>query len=304
METLEINRFLTVLIVIFIIYFIFKNLNKDDIQYPKICWIFWNTEKLPPMIEKIKKYNERKLKNWDTRFLNSDTIYNYISKEEFPSGYDKLIPAHKADWIRLQLLHKYGGCWLDASIIINDSMGMDKIYDKSVKQNVDATLFQSDKLNSTFTHISGKEIPLHIDNWFILAPKKSKLIKLWLDEYTLAINMGLYEYKKMVMKYKFDHSKVKFYSKKDVYLLQHLCIQYLLQKKVMDVPNILFLNSVNDMFKLKVVCGLPKNVKKYEDNRLKCFEDKFNNDKRTKNIPYIKLTRRERSINIEKFLMT
>ena len=58
------------------------------------------------------------------------------------------------------------------------------------------------------------------------------------------------------------------------------------------------------MFKLKVVCGLPKNVKKYEDNRLKCFEDKFNNDKRTKNIPYIKLTRRERSINIEKFLMT
>lgn len=69
MDTFEINYFLTILIVIFIVYFILKSLYKDDNQYPKICWIFWNTEKLPPMIEKIKKYNQSKLKKLECFFL-------------------------------------------------------------------------------------------------------------------------------------------------------------------------------------------------------------------------------------------
>jgi hypothetical protein len=291
-----------ILLFVFIILYILINGFQKRYTYPKICWMYWDKKKLPNMIQKIHNYNKQKLEGWDIRYLNEQSVYEYIRKEDFPSGYQKLIPAHKADWIRLQLLHKYGGCWMDASIIINDYMAMDKIYDKSVKQYVDATLFQSDKFNSSFTHISGRKIPLVIDNWYILAPKNSIIISMWLDEYTKAIRMGLPEYKKFILREKIDISKIKFMSKEDIYLTQHACIQHIFQKKITDIPNILFLNSVDDMFKLKVVCGLPKNVKKYEDNRLKCFEDKINNDKRTKKIPYIKLTRKERSIDIEKFL--
>ena len=299
MDTFEINRFLTVLIVIFIIYFILKSLYKDDNQYPKICWIFWNTEKLPPMIKKIKKYNRSKLKNWDVRFLNSDTIYNYISKEEFPSTYDTLIPAHKADWIRLQLLHKYGGCWMDASIILNQDTAIDKIYDKSIQTGADLTVFTVSKLE--FTHKSGKKIPLHIDNWFILAPKNSKMIKLWLDEYTSAVNMGLLKYKKNAIKNNVDISKIWFSDKNCVYLTQHICIQYVLQKKILDIPHILFLDASQSMFKVKNICMSEINKKKY-GSRLKCIENKINHNKDIQNLPYIKLTRKERSINIDKLL--
>jgi hypothetical protein len=299
MDTLEINRFLTVLILIFIIYFILKSLYKDDNQYPKTCWIFWNTEKLPPMIHKIKKYNASKLKNWDVRFLNSDTIYNYISKEEFPSTYDKLIPAHKADWIRLQLLHKYGGCWMDASIILNQDTAIDKIYDKSVKTGSDLTVFTANK--SRFTHKSGKKIPLHIDNWLILAPKNSKMIKLWLDEYTSAVNMGLLKYKENAIKNNVDISKILFLDKNCVYLTQHICIQYLLQKKILDIPPILFLDASQSMFKVKNICKTEINIKKY-GSKLKCIENKMNHNKDIQSLPYIKLTRAERSINIDKLL--
>jgi mannosyltransferase OCH1-like enzyme len=159
MDTFEINRFLTVLIIIFIVYFIAKSLYKDVKTYPKIIWMYWDTKKLPHMIEKIKKYNEPKLKSWDVRFLNAETIYHYISKSEFPENYDKLLPAHKADWIRMCLLHKYGGCWMDAGIIINSPTGLDDIYDKMIKKQADLTVFKADinKDRMTFTHSSGKK---------------------------------------------------------------------------------------------------------------------------------------------------
>jgi hypothetical protein len=40
-------------------------------------------------------------------------------------------------------LYLYGGCWLDVSIIINQSQALDEIYQQSLTHHYDITLFQS-----------------------------------------------------------------------------------------------------------------------------------------------------------------
>jgi hypothetical protein len=252
---------------------------------------------MPSIIEGIKKYNMNKFPGWKPVYLNDKNLDDYIPKWAFPENYSNLIQAHKADWIRLYLLYRYGGCWLDCSIIINKSEALDDIYNKSQNVKADLTVFQSDLKNRTFTHISGRSVPLVIDNWLIFAPKNSIIIKLWLDEYTKAINMGFLEYKKnVVIKSGTDISKIYTTGDNDVYLTQHMCIEYILQKKIKNLPNIIFLNSFDSMFKLSILCdGKPSS----------CLEDKFNNDNATvKEIPYIKLTRHDRNIDITKFLNT
>jgi hypothetical protein len=256
---MNIDKIIIVVIFIIIIYLLVKYIANNAKEYPKIIWMYWDTEKKPEVIKKIIKHNDSRLKNWDIRFLNAQTVYNYIPKEEFPNGYDKLMPAHKADWIRMYLLNIYGGCWMDASIIINSPTVMDELYDKSLNTQADLTVFKADLLDKnkyTFIHSSGILLPLYIENWFIYAPKNSILIKLWLEEYTRAIKMGFTEYKKKAIEE--NVISVVFSNDEDVYLTQHLCIQYVLQKRIKDLPRILFLDALESMLKIR---SLPRFVK-------------------------------------------
>lgn len=306
-----------ILIVLLILYVNLNKLYKNDTKiYPKICWSYWDTKKLPSMIEKIKKNNKNKLKGWDVRFLNSDTISNYISKEEYPYGYNKLILAHQADWIRMYLLHKYGGCWMDASIILNSSTALDELYSKSVSTQSDITVFKASfhEKYRNFTHISGTELPLYIENWFIYAPKNSIILNLWFREFTKAVNIGLMEYKKEIIK-EGTNVIILYNNEDDVYKTQHACLQYILQKKLVTLPNILILDALENMFKIQLNdCMTEKSKKKYykeipnlpasEKRRnmiVTCFEDKMNTDPSVKKIPYIKLTRHDRKRDISKF---
>ncbi len=141
------------------------------------------------------------------------------------------------------------------------------------------------------------------------------MIKLWLDEFTHAINIGFLEYKKSVMRGN-DVSVIFFRNDTGVYLTQHLCIQNILQKKVKDIPPILFLDALKTMFKLQMVdCMTEENKEKYFEKGVqyntaserkmiaKCTGDKFLNDTvNVKKIPYIKITRYHKSNDIIKFL--
>jgi len=286
--------FCIVLISIFLIlFYCLYTLKKHSNYHVKICWLYWDKDRMPDLLENIKKYNAPSLAGWKVNYLNDDNLKQYIDASQFPKNYTKLIQAHKADWIRLYLLHQYGGCWLDISIIINDSKVLNKIYKKSLVHNYDITLFQTQLENKTFTHPSGAKIPLVLDNWFILAPLNSIIIKLWLEEFTDAIQIGFLKYKQKVQKMGTDISKIHFNNKKDIYLTQHVCIQHVLQHMT-TLPKILFYNSYDSMLKLQKMCNGVE----------QCVEDKLNNDPELKKLPFIKLTRHNRNnLNISKFFL-
>ena len=285
------KRIFTIIVCILILTIVITSIQSYRIRtkYPKIIWIFWDSDKLPKIIQQIKDYNKNKLKGWDVRFMNLNTVRDYIPDSVYPANYKDLVPANKSDWMRLYLLNKYGGCWLDAGIIINDTTILDKIYNESVATSSDLTAFKSSSKN--FTHKTGIEIPLIIDSWFLLAPVGSQIIQVWLDEITYAIDIGLLHYKRKVIKEGTDISRIQFKDENDTYLTVHICIEHILQKKLETVPRMLLLSSKDSMFKIQNECNW--------DND--CISHRMNNDPDSKSLPYIKLISKNRTMNLDKF---
>ncbi|MEI6806558.1 MAG: ricin-type beta-trefoil lectin domain protein [Myxococcaceae bacterium] len=109
-------------------------------QLPKIVWTYWDTgfENMPAFYKSNVDHWKKILgQEWSIRVLNliedKDSYFgNYLPKEEIPSislikskigdrdFEQKLNPTViESDFIRLELLAKYGGVWMDPSIMLH-----------------------------------------------------------------------------------------------------------------------------------------------------------------------------------------
>jgi hypothetical protein len=258
---------------------------------PKIVWLYWDDTKRPPLIEAIHKYNLAKMEGWDVRFLNKETIHKYVDAQEYPAGLTEQRIQHQSDWYRLYLLSNYGGCWMDASIILNDPGALDDIWARSTERRADIAIFGTSSYNEdegtvykTFTHAQGLDIPLAIDNWFIMAPLHSVIIEKWFDEFNTALKMGFLAYKRKCLEEGVDISVIYFADEEDTYLTMHICIEKIMQKELEEMPSILILKSCDSMFKLHEEC----------DWNQKCIEEAILNEE-SRDLPYIKLMSSNRS---------
>lgn len=278
------NKRLVVLLTVFFLCISVYLVYQTYYQYslPKTIWLYWDTAERPELINEIIRYNAPKFIDWNVIFLNKENVFNYVDRSQIPNGFNDLIVQHQSDWFRLYLLKKYGGCWLDMSIIVNNKSAFDTIWQKSQLIKSDLTGFVN--ISDYFTHKSGIKIPKLFDNWFIMAPKRSTLINLWFAEFDKAVSMGLLNYKKQCIADGIDISRIHFSDESDVYLTQHICIEKVLQ--TIDVlPSVYFIPSNDSMLKLQEGC-------KWENA---CVLDKMLHDPETKKLPYIKLIRHNRN---------
>lgn len=244
---------------------------------PRVIWSYWNDPQIPPKLKEILTQREKVLSRWDHRVLNEKSVYEYIPKDDFPEGYDTLIHQHKADWIRLYILKKYGGCWMDSSIIVNSDHELERLYTESLQRNSEFTGFylQANTLNSVkYTYI---------ENWFIMAPVKSKVISLWYEEFTEAVRIGFLPYRKKVSS-AINVSNL-YGGEDDTYLTQHAALQYVLQTRLPTKPNILIFDASDTMFKPHIDC-------KWDSS---CVVKYIRETPKDKQPPYIKLRGNERS---------
>lgn len=265
-------------------------LHVPDSSIPKIAWLYWDKDTKTQLIQQIEDYNRSRLSGWDVRFLNARTMYDYVSPRDVPSGFKTLITQHQSDWLRLYLLRKYGGCWLDASIVFNDPAALDRIWTESQERASIFTGFAT-ALQHTYKHSSGRVMPLVIDNWFIMAPPNSPVIELWYTEFEKAIQIGFLSYKRAAIRDGVDISAIYFKNDEDVYLTQHICIQKVFQKYIHDIPSILLLKSSDSMFAIQDKC-------KWDDV---CIQNVFLNDPKTRELPYIKLIGGNRGMDLSSY---
>jgi mannosyltransferase OCH1-like enzyme len=254
---------------------IFEKFDFNNYTLPKIIWVYWHNEKeMPLCISNIRKNNTQVIKSWEIILLTDNTLSDYIPTKKMPS-FDGLCTAQKADWIRLYLLEKYGGCWCDAGIILNDELAIDKLRDESITKQSLFTGFYYEKF------IAKNNIFSYVENWFIIAPKNSSIIKTWRQEFERAMNMGFMKYKRSVLKKnkKLNLKKI-FPHRRDTYLTMHGCFYYISEQFNQSIKNhILLYRAEDSMFKLQEECN-------WEN---KCMHNKLDNDKSVKTIPYIKL---------------
>lgn len=152
---------------------------QDDpqIQEERKVWICWfqGIENAPQIVRKC--YQSLKLNITDRQIvlITEENYKEYVSfPEEIQKKMDRRIisGAHMADLLRLELLSRYGGTWIDATILCTGECPLYML-------DADLFVFQNLKpgLNGAATCAS---------NWFITARPGNKIINL-----TLAL---LYEY--------------------------------------------------------------------------------------------------------------
>jgi len=270
------NIFIVFLIIIIISILIYKSVNyftNSVYNLPKIIWTHWdNMDTAPLIIKNILELRQQKLTDWKINIINDSNIDSYIDKNAYPKNYNTLIPAHKADWIRLFLLNKHGGLWMDSGIIINDASELNKLYNDSILYQSEFTGFYLDSKTINNDHTT------FIENWFIMAPMNSRIIKAWFNEFELAIKMGFLNYRHENIKKGVVADQVYLWGETDVYLTMHAALQKILQLK--DVPDakIIIIKAEDTMFKIHSDCNWDNN----------CIYNKLKNEN-LKHIPYIKL---------------
>jgi len=79
----------------------------------KVIWIYWNTgiDNAPRLVKECVNSWIEKNPDWDVKLLDDESLYHYLTIDHIPN----LSTAHFSDLLRLELLCKYGGLWVDAT---------------------------------------------------------------------------------------------------------------------------------------------------------------------------------------------
>ena len=151
-----------------------EEINRTDSEIKhekeKVVWVLWyqGIDNAPQLVKNCYKSMQDKLKGYEIRLLDENTWSDYIELPEyiikkFKEG--KITHAFLSDLIRLELLIKYGGTWMDATIMcMSDDV-------PSFYLDSDLFMFQAIYADNVNTASS-------IDNYFITARSGNKLLRM------------------------------------------------------------------------------------------------------------------------------
>jgi len=145
-------------------------------EIPKIIWSYWADENQPELVQKcINSWKEHN-SDYEIRILNKNTVSSWVPELKLGELKHNDKPARESDFVRLAVLPKYGGFWVDASIGMTDSLN-------SIRDNKKGYEFIGYYLEG-FT--SRPEYPV-IESWFFACVPGSLFVQRWRDEF-MSIN--------------------------------------------------------------------------------------------------------------------
>jgi len=235
---------LIIIIIICIIYYninqkvnkeIFIDRSKQTLIQKKI-WTYWHDDLLPEIIQKCIKTWRLHNPDYDIQILNNLNYKKYIKGCDILSYPASRFHQRVSDFMRIHVLNQQGGIWLDASIILNESL------DWVLKK------YNEGKYEFIGYHIASKETKPEypvIENWFMAAPLGSGFIRKWLEKFLESNNYDSdYDYLLSLETNKVDLQLIS----KSGYLSMHYAAQYVLQKEmsIEDIKTRLYLEKAED----------------------------------------------------------
>ena len=187
-----------------------------------IVWICWlqGIENAPDLVKACINSVYLNLKQNDIRLISESNLRDYISFPEYieQKYRDGIIgKAHYSDLIRTELLCKYGGLWLDATVLCTSG--------EIPKTISDSELFVYQTLNLDRSDF----LPILGSNWLIKANKNNPIMMLtrellfryWKDENQTADYFIFHILFSMAAnKYKEDWEKIPVFSNQPPHVLQ------------------------------------------------------------------------------------
>ena len=136
-----------------------------DYNFTIFC--YWEDEELPPLIKKCLE-TWKKINKFKIIVLNKNNYKNYVNYDDYKNIDRKFCSVTKfTDYLRFDLINKYGGIWMDISIIVLKDLNWIEQFNYNV-------IF-----NNT---INMKDGEICMESWFFSAKKGNPLIKLIRDD--------------------------------------------------------------------------------------------------------------------------
>jgi mannosyltransferase OCH1-like enzyme len=96
--------------------------NVININTEKNIFLYWVGKEynLILILRKLIYLHSNDGRNYKVHLINHDNIKDYL--DSIPEFFYNFIPAHQADYARVNLIYKYGGIWLDSDTLVMDNL--------------------------------------------------------------------------------------------------------------------------------------------------------------------------------------
>mmetsp|Transcript_24402 Transcript_24402/g.36856 ORF Transcript_24402/g.36856 Transcript_24402/m.36856 type:complete len:435 (-) Transcript_24402:2316-3620(-) len=143
----------------------------------KIIWGFWHSkgsgknqkhenskQNLPPLCQlALGSWKAHHGSDWKIIILNDDNFQRYVPSSDIPANFSSLSPQHRCDILRISVLIRYGGVYMDMTTIVLKSL--DPFFENPTEQN--NTLYLTAPLE--FTNPTMGSLP---NNSLLIAPQR------------------------------------------------------------------------------------------------------------------------------------
>ena len=280
--------FIIIILILYYLYHIITRNNKIDIKYiyndidspknilPKIIFMYWHEKEITNELVKTNIDFIKTIlpKDFNLIVYNDETIKNELSSEEYEIK-NKSVIQHFSDIIRIKLLKKYGGTWMDSSILIKDFSFLETIYTKYNDKPFDVFMYISNVFNG-----GNKISEQHFENYFIVAPQNSIFINDLHKELLKAHSIGLLNYKLQLINENINLKNV-FHKTTDVYAI---CYGIIRKMNNLKKYNIAYDYADYSMYKYNISCSW----------NTQCIVNNYLKNKNNKDIYAIKIINNER----------
>jgi hypothetical protein len=149
----------------------------------RTVWTFWDrgAERMSPFYRLNVEGWQRLLgPGWRVEVLNlvdgdSRNVRNFVDAADLPASFDRLSPVVQSDVVRLALLKKHGGVWMDASIVLLRTLD-DICWRPLADPDQDVVLAGFCNTGWGSDHLERKDC---FESWFIAARRENAFVDEW-----------------------------------------------------------------------------------------------------------------------------
>lgn len=148
---------------------------------PRVIWTYWHSPELPPLVARCIDNWRRHAPGHEIRLLHAATVADHLPGLRIPARWAELPAYRQSDWLRIQLIARHGGLWMDATTIL--TRPLDWVEQAQQQHAAEFVGFYIDMYSADPQH------PM-VENWFLAAVPGSRFVRDWADELDAAVIDG------------------------------------------------------------------------------------------------------------------
>lgn len=146
---------------------------------PRIIWTYWQTTPAPEFIQACIANWRQFAPDHEVRLLDRSSIESWLPS--LRADFDSLPAYRQADWLRVQLLARHGGIWMDASMLLSRDLGW--LHDTQRRRGADYVGFYIDRYSTRPT------LPI-IENWMMASVPGGRFVSALAAAFDQALDEG------------------------------------------------------------------------------------------------------------------